>query len=157
MKRMQMAVVRMRNPQVSLLPLGQTNQRLLPWTQRSRGRSITRPTDKWKLPSFDMATLFGTPMCLILKGQQDFFRITQLIRRRELQNGARGLEWRRDFDSISPCTGNWTWSCNVINAGSLIKLTVEINGIQMKVLLDLGLSANFISGTAALRAGLKPY
>jgi hypothetical protein len=27
----------------------------------------------------------------------------------------------------------------------------------MKALLDLGLSANFISGTAALRAGLKPY
>jgi hypothetical protein len=27
----------------------------------------------------------------------------------------------------------------------------------MKALLDLGLSANFISGTAVLRAGLKPY
>jgi hypothetical protein len=27
----------------------------------------------------------------------------------------------------------------------------------MKVLLDLGLLANFISGTAALRARLKPY
>jgi hypothetical protein len=27
----------------------------------------------------------------------------------------------------------------------------------MKALLDLGLLVNFISGTAALRAGLKPY
>jgi hypothetical protein len=27
----------------------------------------------------------------------------------------------------------------------------------MKALLDLGLSANFISGTAVLRARLKPY
>jgi hypothetical protein len=27
----------------------------------------------------------------------------------------------------------------------------------MKALLDLGLSANFISSTAVLRAGLKPY
>jgi hypothetical protein len=164
-KRMQMAVVRMRNPQVSLPPLGQANQQLLPRTQRGRSRSTTHPINKRKLSSFDIATIFRIPIYSTPKGQarerilqqQDFFRITQPIRRQELQNGAREPEQRRDFDSTGPCTRNRTRSCNATNAGSLIKLTVEINRIQIKALLDSGSSANFISGTAALRAGLKPY
>jgi predicted aspartyl protease len=31
-----------------------------------------------------------------------------------------------------------------------------MNGVKIKALLDLGSSANYISGSAALRAGLRP-
>jgi hypothetical protein len=155
----------MQNPQVSLPPLGQANQRLLPRTQQSRGRSTTRPINKQKLPPFNIATLFKIPICSTPKRQaqeqilrqQDFFRITQPIRQQELQNRARGPERKRSLDSTGPCTRNQTQSCNATNAGSLIKLTVEINRIQIKALLDSESSANFISSTAALRARLKPY
>jgi hypothetical protein len=66
---MQVAVVRIQNPQISLLPLEQANQQLLPQTQQSRGRSITHSTNKQKLPPFNIATLFRTLIYLIPKGQ----------------------------------------------------------------------------------------
>jgi hypothetical protein len=66
---MQIAVVQIQNLQVSLLPLGQANQRLLSQTQQSRGRSTTRSINKQKLPPFNIATLFGIPICLTPKRQ----------------------------------------------------------------------------------------
>jgi hypothetical protein len=38
----------------------------------------------------------------------------------------------------------------------LITLTVNVRGVQMKAFVDLGSDNNYISGEAALRAGLQP-
>jgi hypothetical protein len=43
-----------------------------------------------------------------------------------------------------------------MNAEYLIKLVVVMNGVKMKALLDLGSLVNYILGSAALRAGLRP-
>jgi predicted aspartyl protease len=38
----------------------------------------------------------------------------------------------------------------------LITLTVNVRGVQIKAFVDLGSDNNYISGEAALRAGLQP-
>jgi hypothetical protein len=128
-------MVRMRELSLRSSPLGQAMQRALPRRSELANRVYEVSRNQRQMFQQELATLLEREVSTTL--------------------GYEGMERlrTRSFFRTAPTSAR-DRSINSIGTNYLIKLTIQLGGVVMKALLDLGAQGNYVSCTAVERAGL---